>query len=133
MEELMSKRIETAAMALARLRAKTAATEVAMSRHRWAVNTLARQSAIKAIKRQFQAQGVRLSEVPTKVIHILADAYLDVHREQLVAEAEKTIATWPGFARWRCANLSSDAQTKEAHKSIASTVQISGAEGKANQ
>jgi hypothetical protein len=102
MEELMSKRIETAATILARLRAKTAATDVAMSRHHWAVMTLARQSAIKEIKRQFQAQGLRITEVPAKVILSLADAYLDVYRAELVAEAEKTIATWPGFARWRC-------------------------------
>ena len=103
-----------------------------LHRHRWAVITLARQSAIKAIKAQFQAQGVRLSEVPAKVIHILADAYFDVHRAQLLAEAEKIIATWPGFARWR-ANLSSDAQTTEAKKSITSAVQISGAEWRADR
>ena len=130
----MSKRIETAAMVLERLRAKeTAATEAAMSRHNWAVNALARQSAIKEIKREFRAQGVRLTEVPNKVIHILADAYLDVHRAQLVAEAEHSIATWPGFARWRCANLSSDAQSEKARKSITSAVQISGAKGRADQ
>jgi len=104
-----------------------------LHRHRWAVITLARQSAIKAIKAQFQAQGVRLSEVPAKVIHILADAYFDVHRAQLLVEAEEMIATWSGFARWRCANVESDAQTKETQKSITSGVQISGAEGRANQ
>jgi len=43
------------------------------------------------------------------------------------------IATWSGFARWRCANVESDAQTKETQKSITSGVQISGAEGRANQ
>ncbi len=102
----MSKRIETA-------------TTQRLRRYRWAVIALARQRAIKAIKRQFKAQGVRLSEVSNRDIHILADAYLEVHRAQLVAEAEKIIATWPGFARWRCPGPVSVKLLETEHSQIA--------------
>ncbi len=75
----MSKRIETAAMVLARQRATEKTKDRAtrrLNRHRRAVMTLARHRAIKEVKRDFKAQGVRLNDVPAKVIHILADAYL---------------------------------------------------------
>jgi hypothetical protein len=62
---------------------------------------LAHQSAQKAVKRQLRAQGVRLWDVTAKDISIQARAWLDAHRDQLIAEAEHAIATWPEFARWR--------------------------------
>lgn len=60
---------------------------------------LARQSAIKAIKAQIRAQGDKLSQVPGRTIRVFADAYFDVHRERLIAEAGQIIATSPYFAR----------------------------------
>ncbi len=72
-----------------------------MQQHRHAVVVLAMQSATRAIQVQLRAQGVKLSQVPTRTIRIFADAYFDVHRERLIAEAEHIIETWPGFARWR--------------------------------
>ena len=62
---------------------------------------------------------------------IRADAYFDVHREWLVAEAEHVIATSPYFARWRlpdCANIETNAQSENEPKSTTSAVQMSGAE-----
>jgi hypothetical protein len=80
-----------------------------MRQHRHAVMVLAKQS--KAIKAQLRAQGVKLSEVSAKDINIQVDTYFDVYRERLIAEAEHTIETWPGFARWCVGtNISSDAQ-----------------------
>ena len=96
--------------------------------HRHAVIVLAHQSAIKAIKAQIRAQGDKLSQVPGRTIRVFADAYFDVHRQRLIAEAEHVIATSPYFARWRCAELSSDAQKEKPPISTTSTVQMSGAE-----
>jgi hypothetical protein len=47
-----------------------------------------------------------------------------------MAEAAEDIATWPGFARWRLpsANIRTNAQKENEPKSIASAVQMSGAE-----
>ena len=59
-----------------------------LAQHRRAVITLAHQSARRAIKRQFQAQGVRLHDLTARKISIWAQAWFD-------------IATWPEFARWR--------------------------------
>jgi hypothetical protein len=96
-------------------------------RHRHAVIVLARQSAKKAIQAQIRAQGDKLTQVPATAISIFADAYFDVHRQRLMAEAEHAIATWPGFARCRLpgANITTNAQTQEQPKSTTSTVQIS--------
>ena len=69
--------------------------------HRHAVIVLARQSARKAIKAQLRAEGLKLSQFSAKDISIRAEAWFDVHRLELIAEAEHAIATWPGFERWR--------------------------------
>jgi hypothetical protein len=72
-----------------------------MRQHRQCVIVLARQSARKAIKAQLRAEGLKLSQFSAKDISIRAEAWFDVHRQELRAEAEHAIATWPGFARWR--------------------------------
>ena len=69
--------------------------------HHHAVIVLARQSAARAIKAQIRAQGDKVSQVPARTIRVFADAYFDVHRERLIAEAKQVIATSPYFARWR--------------------------------
>jgi hypothetical protein len=101
-----------------------------MLRHRHAVIVLARQSAKKAIQAQIRAQGDKLTQAPARTISIFADAYFDVHRQRLMAEAEHAIATWPGFARWRLpgANIRTNAQSESEPKSITSAVQMSGAQ-----
>jgi hypothetical protein len=98
--------------------------------HRQCVIVLARQSARKAIKAQLRAEGLKLSQFSAKDISIRADAYFDVHRERLIAEAEQIVATSPYFARWRLpsANITTVAQSENEPKSTTSTVQMSGAE-----
>ena len=98
--------------------------------HRQCVIVLAHQSARKAIKAQLRAEGLKLSQFSAKDISIRADAYFDVHRERLIAEAEQIVATSPYFERWRLpdgANIESDAQTQTQPISTTSAVQISGA------
>jgi hypothetical protein len=99
-----------------------------MRQHRQCVIVLARQSARKAIKAHLRAEGLKLSQFSAKDISIRAEAWFDVHRERLIAEAEHVIATSPYFARWRCAEFSSDAQKEKPPISTTSTVQMSGAE-----
>jgi hypothetical protein len=67
--------------------------------HRTAVATLAMFNAKRAVKAQIRAQGLKVAHFTAKEISILAEDYVAQHREQLRAEAEHTIATWPGFAR----------------------------------
>ena len=69
--------------------------------HHHAVIALAHQSARKAIKAQLRAEGLKLSKFSAKDISVRAEAWFDLHRQELIAEAEHAIATWPGFARWR--------------------------------
>src|SRR5262245_8667514 len=100
-----------------------------IQQHRQAVMIIAHRKAKKAIEAKLRAQGVRLTLVLPAVINAQARDYLAEHREELIAEAEKAIATWPGFARWRLpfSDFLSDAQTETRPKSTASTLQISGA------
>ena len=99
-------------------------------KHRLAVATLARQAAMKAVKRQLQAQGIKLHALSAKDIRVLADDYLAQHRERLIVEAKQIIATSPLFAPWRLpgANINSNAQTENEPKSTSSAVQNSGAQ-----
>jgi hypothetical protein len=62
---------------------------------------LAHQAARRAIKREFQAQGVRLHDLTAREIAIWGEAWFNAHSAELIAEAKHTIATWPEFARWR--------------------------------
>jgi hypothetical protein len=50
------------------------------------------------VKRQFQAQGVKLHDLTARQITIWAQAWFDAHSDEL---AKRNIATWPGFAQWR--------------------------------
>jgi hypothetical protein len=85
-------------------------------KHRLAVATLARQAAVKAVKRQLQAQGIKVHSLSAKDIRALADDYLGQHRERLVAEAKQIVATSPLFerCRWPVANIASDAALAKA-------------------
>jgi hypothetical protein len=99
-----------------------------MQRHRSAVAVLAMQSAKRAVKDQIRARGEKPAHVTAREISVLAEDYLAQHREQLRAEAEHTIATWPGFARWRLpANITTNAQTETQPISTTSTLQMLGA------
>ena len=99
-----------------------------MLRHRSAVMTLARMRAKKAVLLALRAQGLRPQHFSAREIAVLTDYYVNQHRAELMSEATEAIATWPGFARWRCAELSTVAQKENEPKSMASVVQISGAQ-----
>ena len=72
-----------------------------LRQHRACVLTLAHQSAVREIKRQLRAQGVRLHDVPVRELRIQAEVWFDAHRAELIAQAEHVIATSPYFERWR--------------------------------
>jgi hypothetical protein len=59
-----------------------------------AVNVLARQAAIKATKRQLQAQGLKPTHFSHRDLVIRAEQYLAAHREELIADAEQIVARW---------------------------------------
>ena len=80
-----------------------------------AVNVLARQAAIKATKRQLQAQGFKVNRFPHRDIVSRAEVYLAQHSEELIAEAKEIVERWQaeGFFGKR-ARLLSDAQGGKA-------------------
>jgi hypothetical protein len=99
-----------------------------MRQHRHAVMVLARQSAKKLVVAQIRAKGLRPANFTAHEITELADAELGRNSAQLIAEAEHTIETWPGFARYRVsANITTYARSENEPSSMASTVQMSGA------
>jgi hypothetical protein len=59
-----------------------------------ATMTLARQAALKAAKRQLSAQGLRPTHFSHRELVVRADAYLDQHREELIAEATQIVDHW---------------------------------------
>jgi nucleotide-binding universal stress UspA family protein len=76
-----------------------------------ATHTLARQAALKAAKAKLQAQGLRPTHFSHRELVVRADAYLDQHREELIADAKQIVARWQaeGFFGKR-ARLLSDAK-----------------------
>jgi hypothetical protein len=99
-----------------------------MLRHRSAVMTLARMRAKKAVLFELRAQGLKPQHFSAREIAVLTEYYLNQHRAELMGEAAEAIATWPGFARWRCVELTSDAQKRNEPKSVTLAVQMSGAQ-----
>jgi len=61
---------------------------------RAAVIALARREALKAVKRHVQAKGLRLSQIPHKVIIAAAADYLAQHRSALIADAKAIVERW---------------------------------------
>jgi hypothetical protein len=59
-----------------------------------ATHTLAHQAAMKATKRQLQAQGFKVNRFPHRDIVSRAEVYLAQHREELVAEAREIVLRW---------------------------------------
>jgi hypothetical protein len=74
-------------------------------RHHAAVRTLALQSASKAVERQLQAKGLKVSLIPSRDIAVMAKDYFAQHHVRLIAEAKAWIATSPYFAEWRLAGV----------------------------
>jgi hypothetical protein len=88
---------------------------------------LARRQAKKAVEQRLKEDGERLTTYPYRQLRLLADAYFNQHKAELLANASQVIDTWPGFAYLRCANVSSDAQKQNEPNSMSSTVHMSGA------
>src|SRR5262245_51193691 len=93
-----------------------------MLRHRSAVMTLARIRAKKAVLLALRAQGLKPQHFSAREIAVLTEYYLNRHRAELVGEAAEAIATWPGFARWRCAEEAVVKSTKIEHSPNANSV-----------
>ena len=96
-------------------------------RHRHAVIELAMQTAKKSVLAQLRAQGLKVADFSARELRVLADAEFERNRARLLAEAEVAIATWPGFAYWRCAELSNNAQPATPCSTGEISVQKSGA------
>jgi hypothetical protein len=60
---------------------------------------VARLAAVKAVKQQMRNAGLKPVHVKHAVIVAAANAYLDQHREELLAEAAETIDRWPPFRK----------------------------------
>jgi hypothetical protein len=56
--------------------------------------TLARHSALKATKRQLQAQGLKVNHFSRRDLVARAEVYLADHREELIAEAKPIVERW---------------------------------------
>jgi hypothetical protein len=59
-----------------------------------ATNVLALQAALKATKRQLQAQGQKPNHFPLRELRGRAEAYLSDHRAELIAEAKVVVDRW---------------------------------------
>ena len=77
---------------------------------------LARQAAIKAVKRQLQRQGLRKpTRMSPRELTVLAEDYIAQHRTRLITEAREIVERWEaeGFfgKRAQRASLERFAQT----------------------
>jgi hypothetical protein len=59
----------------------------------------ARYMARKAVKAQLQAAGYKVSHIEARIIAAQANAYLDQHRDELLAQAAMTIDSVPGLRK----------------------------------
>ncbi len=73
-----------------------------------ATYVLARQAAIKTVKRKFQAQGLKPMYMSRHEIFAAAEAYLAQHRAELIADAKPIVERWrqEGFFGKRAASPS---------------------------
>ena len=66
----------------------------ALQQKRDAVVALARHAARNAVRRQLQAQGVKVALVPLSLISAQANVYLLAHSAKLFAQARATAERW---------------------------------------
>jgi hypothetical protein len=59
------------------------------------IATLARQAALKAIKLDLTKRGAKVRDFDLRTLLSLADAYAEVHRKELAAQAIETINGCP--------------------------------------
>jgi hypothetical protein len=97
------------------------------------ISTLARQSAIKAIKERLRAQGVKLSHVSARDICLCADAYFETNRQALIEQAIEIINKSPTFRKYyereqrERVKLRRNAQRSGRCSNTTFSVQMSGA------
>jgi hypothetical protein len=97
------------------------------------IATLARQSAIKAIKERLRAQGVKLSHVSARDIGFWADAYIEANRQVLVEQAIEIVNKSPTFRKFyereqrERAKLRSNAQFRKPCSDTTISVRMLGA------
>ena len=72
-----------------------------------ATRTIALQRAQWAVKAKLQRQGLRVSQFKHRDLVIQAEAYLQDHREELIAEAKVVVEQWRvnGFFGKRAAQM----------------------------
>lgn len=58
------------------------------------IMTLARRLAERLVKAEWQAQGIRVAYVDRAALQRAAQAYLNEHRDELVAAARVWLASW---------------------------------------
>jgi hypothetical protein len=59
-----------------------------------AVACLARQQAIKAVKHQLRARGLKVYSFAHREIIVLANEYAEAHRAELIEEAKPIVEQW---------------------------------------
>ena len=79
-----------------------------------ASRVLALQAATNATKRKLQAQGRKVAHMARRDLRTLAEAYLQDHREALLAEASLVVDRWRREGKFgKHATLNTDAQTRK--------------------
>ena len=104
-----------------------------LQRMQRAVMSLAMFRARQAVKANIRGQGLRLSDFYARQITELAEGFFAQHMEELINEAVQVIATDPSFARYRCAELNTNAQTEKPCAVTTILVQNLRAKWRANQ
>jgi hypothetical protein len=64
-----------------------------------ALRVLSRREAMKAVREDLKARGIRLLYVPMPEIRAMTDAYFDANRDRLLAQAAELIETSPALLR----------------------------------
>jgi hypothetical protein len=59
----------------------------------------ARYLARKAVKARMKAAGWKVSHIEARIVHAQANAYLDQHRDELLAQATMAIDGAPGLRK----------------------------------
>ena len=75
----------------------------------------ARYLARKAVKAQMQSAGLKVSQVKAAIIQVKANAYLDRHRDDLIAQAVMTIDSVPALRKL------AEQETKQRTRAIQKT------------
>jgi len=59
------------------------------------IGTLARQEALKAVKKEVRAKGLKVSHFAARELNMMADNHLAQHRAKLIAETWERVRKSP--------------------------------------